>query len=234
VRVLALARIEIEVEARDRASGLAVEDVEITHVFVPRRDLPLGELHAVELLRDEQRPGDRRVDGKILAQRLLVDGVARAADALGVVAHVPTIERGLGERLARVLRLLRAKLRDLAFLELGDRALHVTQEFVHGLRIADHLAAKRVVGERAEPVEAGELLAQLEDFVEAVEVLLAAFVVLRDEVALARLLVLRVLHEREVRRVVEADPVIAGGVAVLLLRLEPAFRHALDFGRGER
>ena len=228
VAVLPIARKEVEVEAGDEAPGLRVEHVEVAHVLVPHRHLGLAELHAVERLRDAHHVVDRLVRREVLAQRLLVDVEAFAPHLLRVVRHVPVLDPGIGHRRGEVASLVGAQLLDVALLQLGDGALHFAEEPGDGVRRLHHLAAQRVVGVGRQAVEAGQFLAQREDLEEEVQVAHAALVHLRDVVAAARVRVLRRLHERKVRGVVELEDVVA--LVVFLARLEVALgqsRHLL-------
>ncbi len=229
---LALAREEIEVEAGDELAGLRVHDVEVAHVGMPQRHLLLDELHAVERLRHEERVFDRLVRGEVLAQLLLVHLEAHLAHHLRVVRHVPPVDLHPRDGKLEVLRLHPSQVVHFLRLEAGHGGLHVGEELVHHVGRAHHLAAQRVVGEGRQAVEARELLPQLEDLEQQVEVLRATLVHLRHVVALARLPALRVLQERQVRGIVEAEHDVAAGVG--RVRLEVRLRHAGQVLRLER
>ncbi len=160
-----------------------------------------------------QDVGDARVGRKVLAQRLLVDIEARAPQLRVVVRDVPSIEPGI--RPPGLVGLQLAQVLEVARLHVADRVPHAVEERVDGLRVAGHLAAKRIRREVGIAVQAGQLAPQLHRLVEQRQVLRPALVRHRHPVALARVGVRRLLHEREVRGIRQRHHVVAGVVALL-------------------
>ena len=93
VRELALARIEVEVDAADERARLRVVHVEVAHVLVPHRHLTRLEPQAVERAADVEQPVERRRRREILPQRFLIDAVALLAQPLAEKRHVPPMRR---------------------------------------------------------------------------------------------------------------------------------------------
>ena len=158
---LGLARGDVDVEGRARgAVGLAQD--EGAHRRVPhRRAVPRLDADAVEAVGDGEEPFEHALEREVGAQRLLVEGEARAAELLRVVGDVPGHDRG--GALALDLAAEGEQLRVLAGEE-GLRLLvqHAEEAARRGAGVG-HAILEDQIGEAGEAEERRLLPAQLED-----------------------------------------------------------------------
>ena len=227
VFVLAVARIEIEVDAGGVRAGRRIEHVEIDHILVPHRHLRALEADTVEALADVEHPAHRRLRGEELPQLFLVDGIAPLAQPLAVERHVPAVDARLLDAGADDRRLQLRELRQVAQLGLGDDAANVLEEACDRIGILGHAPLRDVVCVARHLVEICDLLAQRDDLVEDVEVPGGAPECVLRPVAAPRILVERVHEEGDVVGIVEADH----DVALLVPRhpVQPRLRQTAAF-----
>ncbi len=152
---LALARVEVEVDAPDPSAVEA--DVVGRDLLVPRAGLVTRDGRP---LQPEQAPGDVEealpdlLEGEVGAHHLAVDVVLLTADELGVVAGVVGRHR-VGARVVGALAL--EEHRDLLARALDGRDADPLDEVGDGLAGADHLDLGVVVGPRVVAEQVGGL-----------------------------------------------------------------------------
>ena len=135
VRELALARVEIAVDAADPNAALrhrarrSNERPRATPAPSPLRSAGRN----TRLLTCEQ-PVERLRHREVPAQRLLVDVVAPLAQPLAVERHVPPVQLSPLERRSGHLGLQLPQFLDVPLLDRCDHGTHVRQKGVHGVR----------------------------------------------------------------------------------------------------
>ena len=124
VTELAVARIEVEIHAADKVTGLRIVDVVIRDLRMPHGNGGCADrgskLDAVQHARDVHHPCDRSIAREVFAQCFAVDVVARFAQLVAIVRAVPVVDFHLGDRLAGPFRLQSAQFRRILHRDLAD------------------------------------------------------------------------------------------------------------------
>ena len=139
--LLALARVEVEVELADELA-VAVVDVEEAHGGMPCCRARFLDPHAVDRLHQAEEAGQHLVFGKVLPHFLLGERIALGLEPLGGKRDVPRLQLGEIEVLARE----RVELREVAFRERLGAACEVAQERDHLVGALRHLRHQRDLG----------------------------------------------------------------------------------------
>ena len=230
--VLAVARVQVEINAADQLLSLAINDVEIAHVLVPDRYVGGFELDAVQRAGQRHRPFDGRLGREIFAQFILVDVVQRLFHFLLPVTDIPARQFCCGGVGAQRLRLEIAQGFNLGLLQFGDRLLDVGEEAIDVFRFFRHAAAQHKIGITGLAEQARHFMAQPDCFGHQFQIFRRAAIRECDLVTFARLAAVGIAHEGQIFRIGKAEQVIAVLVALGLFQI--IVRQAFHFFRRER
>ncbi len=226
VRVLAVAREEVEIEIPDLAAGLGVVDAEEPHVLVPLlRGLDFREPHAEDSLVDAHGARHHGVDGEVLLELLAVDAVALLTDLFSQITQVPRVDP---RRVGLEAALEGEQVRQLLDAALAQRGHQPVEEVPDALRLARHAVLEGQIGiRRVRALEdLGLLVAQAQGLGEQRLVLAGRAAVVGELVAAAHVAVIGEAHDLQHVGLGQSDAELA--VGGLLQAVDVGGGHALE------
>mmetsp|Transcript_60795 Transcript_60795/g.100470 ORF Transcript_60795/g.100470 Transcript_60795/m.100470 type:complete len:388 (-) Transcript_60795:92-1255(-) len=228
VRVLAVTRVQVQVEVPDQLAGRAVADAEQPHVVVPLLEGGgLREHEAEELLVDLEGPVHDLVQGEVLLDLVLVHPVLVGVEQLVIERDVPGVQLPvipLPSRLhVRLLHLLQGLQIPLA--RLHELRLQGRQELGDHCHFPGHPPLHNVVGVRGIPQDLSNLLPQLRPLVHQLQIVAVRGLAGHHQLlaALADGTVLQ--HWQQVRPLEGHDDV----AIVVLVGVQEVLGHPLQF-----